>query len=168
METKVVKMASKTAICESMKKLIAIRTMTADEFIETHGSGTLRKNKRIGFAWKLQYLEERTVFEFGWKFECVARTRVTFGDAITEGDNHAITEAGWHIDRYISRSIFPEDIVETKYIIVEYPDGKKKEGVGIIMRQTSAAFIPCGHLVFAIIAEFDVKNAAWRSAENPF
>lgn len=150
--------------------LIGKRLMSAEDWINLHGSGTLKKNKRIGMAWKQQYLEERTCWDFGWEFECVPRSRLTFGDAITEGDSHSVTEAGWHIERYMERNancVILGDKVQCKYIHVEYPDGAKREGLGIVVRSTTAKFIPDGHAVFAIIAEFDVEKDEWLPAVNP-
>ncbi|MCC6807335.1 MAG: hypothetical protein IT381_07915 [Deltaproteobacteria bacterium] len=167
METKIVPVDAAVAACEVMKKRVELRALEADAFVERHASGTLRKNKRLGMAWRDQYLVERTAWEFGWVFECLPRSRVTFGDAFTEGDNKALTEAGWHIERYIELSAFPEDRFETKYITVEYKDDAKKEGVGIIVRQTSAAFVPSGHVLFAIVSEFDPKTQRWHEAQNP-
>jgi hypothetical protein len=114
---------------------VALRTMSAGEWIETHGSGTLRKNKRIGFSWKAQYKEERTAYEFGWLFECVPASRVMWGIPITEGDCPAATEAGWHIERYMTMRFFEEDVFEAKYIKVEYPEGTTKEGIGMVVQQ---------------------------------
>jgi hypothetical protein len=167
METKVVPLDPVLAACAPLAKLVALRQMDADTFVERHASGTLRKNKRIGMVWREQYLHERAAYEFGWAFECMPRSRVTFGDAYTEGDVKPLTEAGWHIERYIEMAVFPEDRFEAKYINVEYKDGVLREGVGMIMRQTSAAFVPAGHLVFAIVAEFDPKAKTWRDAVNP-
>jgi hypothetical protein len=167
METKIVPIDSAVASCPPLGRLVAVRSMDADAFVEKHASGTLRKNKRIGMVWREQYLHERAAYEFGWAFECLPRSRVTFGDAYTEGDVKALTEAGWHIERYLELSVFPEDQFEAKYINVEYKDGAKREGVGIIVRQTSATFVPSGHLVFAIVAEFDAGAKSWRDAINP-
>ena len=167
METRVVPLSPVLLEVEPLRRRVGLRTMSDDAFIEQHASGTLRKNKRIGMAWREQYLAERTAYEFGWCFECLPRSRVTFGDAYTEGDVHAITEAGWHIERYLVRSIFPEDQLEAKYVNVEYKDGKKREGIGMIVRQTSAAFVPGGHLVFAIVAEYDPVRRVWLEAVNP-
>lgn len=167
METKVVPVDPVILDSDALKRRLALRLMDAEEFVEKHASGTLRKNKRLGMVWKEQYLVERTAWEFGWTFECLPRSRVTFGDAYTEGDVKALTEAGWHIERYVELSTFPEDRFETKYINVEYKDGSKREGVGIIVRQTSAPFVPGGHIVFAIVAELDPATQHWHEAENP-
>jgi hypothetical protein len=167
METRVVPIDPTLAACAPLARIIALRTMDADAFVEKHASGTLRKNKRVGMVWREQYLHERAAYELGWAFECLPRSRVTFGDAYTEGDCKPLTEAGWHIERYIEMSVFPEDQFEAKYINVEYKDGVTREGVGMVVRQTSAAFVPGGHLVFAIIAEFDAKTKQWRDAVNP-
>jgi hypothetical protein len=166
-ETRQVPLDEHVKSCEALAKRVKLRTMSADDFIETHASGTLRKNKRLGFVWRDQYLEERTAYEFGWAFECLARSRVTFGDAHTESDSKSVTEAGWHIERYLELSIFPEDRFEAKYIHVEDKDGTKREGIGIIVRETSASWVPGGHIVFAIVAELDVTVQRWRPAENP-
>lgn len=147
----------------------AIRFLSDEEWIENHGSGTLRKNKRICFSWRTQYLHERIAYEYGFIWECVPRTWLTFGDAITEADCHAVTEAGWHIERYMQHLAFPEDRVETKYINVEYKGRDKREGIGMILRETSAKFIPAGHIVFCIVAEFDTsKKDFFPNAINPF
>lgn len=166
MQTEKVPMNEEIKNCNALKNRVAVRSKSADKWIDDHASGTLRKNKRIGFAWRNQYLQERTVYEFGWEFEIIPRSYLTFGDPITEGDCHAVTEAGWHIERYVETRVFPEDYVEAKYINVEYGSGSTKEGIGIIVRETSADWIPDGHVVFAIIAEF--KSGNWLEAKNPF
>lgn len=167
METVKVEMASNVRGCPALEKRVKIREMSAEEFTESHASGTLRKNKRIGMAWQSQYLQERTAYEFGWAFECLPRSRVTFGDAVSEGDCHGITEAGWHCERYMNMSVFPEDKFEVKYINVEYSDSTRREGIGLIVRQTSATFIPNGHLVFTIVTEFNPTRKEWLEARNP-
>lgn len=167
METQQVPLDAHVAACPVLERRVRVRMMGADDFVERHASGTLRKNKRLGMVWREQYLVERVSYEFGWAFECLPRSRVTFGDAYTEGDVHAVTEAGWHIERYLELSTFPEDRFETKYVTVEHKDGSKNEGIGIIVRQTSASFVPAGHIVFAIVAEFDVVAKAWLEAVNP-
>jgi hypothetical protein len=146
---------------------VAARLLSADEFIERHGSGTLRKNRRLGMDWSGQYLHERTAYEFGWCFESVHETRVTWGTPITQGDCSAVTEAGWFIDRYVHVSAFPGDELEAKYIMVEYADGTRKEGLGLVVRRTSAAFVPDRHMVFAVIAEWDPAGKRWKDAVNP-
>ena len=167
METRIVPLDDTVAACTALTRRVAIRTMDAEQFVDQHASGTLRKNKRLGMVWREQYLHERVAYEFGWEFECLPRSRVSFGDAYTEGDERAITEAGWHIERYIELSLFPEDQFETKYINVEYKDGAAREGIGIIVRQTSAAWLPTGHIVFAIVAPYDPAAKIWREARNP-
>lgn len=168
METVVVEMDERIRECEVLERRVMLRLMSDDEWINCCGSGTLRKNKNIGMSWKSQYIAERTCYEFGWEFEILPRSRITFGDAITEGDEKAITEAGWHIERYMRMMIFPEDRVECKFIVAEYPDGKRREGIGMIVRETSAWWIPRGHIIFAIVAEFDKVRNCWKEAVNPF
>jgi hypothetical protein len=38
----------------------------------------------------------------------------------------------------------------------------------MIIRETSASFIPEGNIVFAIVAEFDPIKGEWKHANNPF
>ncbi len=165
METQTVAVSDDIKSAVVLQRRLALRMQSADDFIEKHASGTLRKNKRLGMVWRDQYLHERTAWEFGWLFECLPRSRVTFGDAFTEGDVKALTEAGWHIERYLELSIFPEDRFETKYITIDEKDGTRREGVGLICRQTSAPFVPGGHIVFAIVAPFDAATNTFPHAE---
>lgn len=167
METKVVETKFVGPLPKTIANRLHFRKMSAEEWIELHGSGTLRKNKRIGFAWKNQYLHERIAYEFGYAFEVLPRTRIVYNDAITEGDCHAITEAGWFMERYLNLSIFEEDKFEVKYIIAEDADGTRREGVGLICRETSFE-LPSDNILFAIVAEFDNKTKTWNSAKNPF
>lgn len=147
----------------------AVRVKTDVAWIEDHASGTLRKAKRLGFAWKALYLEERVAYEWGWEFKIVPRSRLTFGDAFIEGDTPSLTEACWHIERYFTLNPFPDsDVFEAKYVYLSDDEGRTKEGVGIIVRSTSATWLPSGHIVFCIIAEYDAKNKTWLKARNPF
>lgn len=154
----------------SILRLLRLRTtdMSMEHFIEHHGSGTLRKNTRIGMVTKSHYLEERVAYVFGYGFVCLPRSYVTYGDAYSEPDCHPITEAGWHAERMMMVSPFPEDKFQVKYIMIEHQNGDREEGVGIIVRQTCASFIPSGHIVFAIVAHFDKKKKKFRKAKNPF
>jgi hypothetical protein len=167
METLKIPMNEALKGCEAVRRRVELRLMSAEEFINRHASGTLRKNRALGMAWRAQYLQERTAYEFGWEFECQPRSRVTFGDAYTEGDCRPLTEAGWFCERYLSLAAFPGDRLEVKYLNVEYPDEGQREGVGLIVRETSAAFVPEGHIVFAIVAEFDPVRKRFKKARNP-
>jgi hypothetical protein len=71
------------------------------------------------------------------------------------------------MERYLELSTFPEDRFEAKYLNVEYKDGRKREGIGLIVRETSAPFVPGGHIVFAIVAEFDPGRGIFLGAVNP-
>lgn len=142
-------------------------TMSEADWINNHASGTLRKNKKIGFSYRSQYLEERTAYQFGWEFKILPRSKITFGDPITEGDNHSVTEAGWHIERYINTRLFYEDYYEAKYLVAD-ESGGSREGIGLIVRDTTAQWVPPGHIVYAIIAEFDKTAGKYKPAVNPF
>lgn len=43
-------------------------------------------------------------------------------------------------------------------------DGPTKEGVGLVLRRTSASWVPAGYLVCAIVAEYDPKAKEWKEA----
>ncbi|MGE0709990.1 MAG: hypothetical protein AB7N76_25945 [Planctomycetota bacterium] len=167
MQTERVPLSEAVLQSPALARRVAVRTMKAEEWVERHASGTLRKNKRLGFAWKSQYRDERTCFEFGWEFELLPSTQINFNVAITEGDQKALTEAGWFVDRLLTIHPFPEDDFELKYVIADYRDGPRREGVGLILRQTSAPWIPAGHMVFAIVAEWDPRAKRWLGAKNP-
>jgi hypothetical protein len=167
METVKIPMDESLKTCAALRRRVELRLLGAEEFIDRHASGTLRKNRALGMVWRSQYLQERTAYEFGWEFECLPRSRVTFGDAYTEGDCAPVTEAGWFCERYLSLVAFPGDRLEVKYLNVEYADDRKREGIGLVVRETSASFIPEGHIVFAIVAEFDPVKKRFRPARNP-
>lgn len=152
---------------EKLDHRMDIRQMPEDKWIEEHASGTLRKNKKIGFSYRLQYLTERVAYEYGYGFEILPRSKISFGDALSEENCSAITEAGWHIERYMNMDIFG-DYVEAKYIYASERSGAERQGVGIIVRETSAPWVPTGHIIFSIIAEFDVAGKKWKNAINPF
>ena len=69
METVKVPLNEELRACAPLGPRVTLRLMTAEGFIDKHASGTLRKNKALGMAWRAQYLEERTAYEFGWGFE---------------------------------------------------------------------------------------------------
>lgn len=146
-----------------------VRQKTAEQWVEDHGPGTLRKAKKLGYSWNKMYLIDRTAHEWGWEFRITQRSRVTFGDPFIEGDEPSLTEACWHQERCFALNRFPDsDAFEAKYLYVDVGDGAPKlEGVGIILRKTSAPWVPRGHIVYAIIAEYDVTTKAWQKARNP-
>jgi hypothetical protein len=142
------------------------RQMSMADFIENKGSGTLRKNNRVGFNTKSQALHERIAYEFGYQFECLMERCVTWGQARSEGDSSALTECGWFAERYADVCLFPGDEIEVKYIIVE--EGHiKREGIGLVVRKTSAQWVPQGYMVFAIITEYDYNTHDFKPAKNP-
>lgn len=145
---------------------IKARFMSETEFLNNHASGTLRKNARVGFDYKKQLLHERIAFDFGYAFEAIHESHVNWGSPLTEGDCHAITEAGWHIDRYQFLA-FPGDEFEAKYLKIHTGHGPDREGIGIIIRKTSAPYIPNNYVVFSIIAEVDLNKHDYMNAVNP-
>jgi hypothetical protein len=142
-----------------------LRDLTREEFIDKFGSGTLRKSARLGFYVQDAYLRERAQVEFGYGFEVVARSRVTYSD-IRLVPGAPLTELGWHAERMIEMRPFEEDEFFCKQFEVEYADGKKREGAGILVWKTSAGWIPPGQMVLAIVAER--VNGEYLGAINPF
>lgn len=150
------------------ENILEVRTMTEDKFIENHGSGSLRKAKKLGTAYKSLYKEERVAYDFGWEFKVLPNSRVTYNDAIAEGDCSAFTESCWHAERYLQKNPFKDDEFALKYIVVEESENEKYEGIGLICKQTNASYIGDGNILFCIIAEYDTKNKVWHEARNPF
>lgn len=148
-----------------------VRSMSEDQWIDQHASGTLRKNKRLGFAYRDQYIHERVCFEFGSSFEFLPATRVTIGQPITDPDCGPVTEAGWNIDRYITRSklIARDDQFMACYLIISYANGKKREGIGLFCKQTTATFlgIEKNCCLVAIVTEYCPTQQKYLPCENP-
>jgi hypothetical protein len=161
-----VEKASKIKHTNPMWMRVRARFMSEAEFLFLHASGTLRKNARLGFDYKKQLLHERTAFDFGYGFEAIHESHVNWGTPITEGDCHAITESGWHTDRYESIA-FPGDEFEVKYLKIHTGNGPDREGVGIIIRKTSAPYVPNNYVVFSLIAEVGVVKHDYKDAVNP-
>jgi len=152
---------------EQMMPAGQIRGLSADDWVARYGSGSLQKARRLGLVWRPLYLEERAAHEWGWEFRIEYRSRITFGDAIMEGDCAALTEAVWHIGRVTQLSRFPDsDKYETKYLILEGNDSPREEGVGVVLRETSAGWVPRGRIVCAFVALYNATGG-WLGARNP-
>lgn len=161
-----VEKASRVKHTNPMWMRVRSRFMSEAEFLFLHASGTLRKNARLGFDYKKQLLHERVAFDFGYGFEAIHESHVNWGTPITEGDCHPITESGWHTDRYESIS-FPGDEFEIKYLKIHTGNGPDREGVGIIIRKTSASYVPNNYVVFSLITEVDTVKHDYKDAANP-
>ena len=163
----------KTNVCklsESSQKLpeniIKNRMMSNADWIENHGSGTLRDNKSLGFVWSIQSLSERLAYTFGYGFSAFKSNLVTYNDSISECDEIAYTLSGRYMKAYLAKKLFDEDYFELKYVIIKDDNGKREwEGIGIIIRETSASFIPDNVLVVAKVAEY-VSGQGWGSVVN--
>ena len=131
-------------------------------------SGTLKKNAGIGFKYMGQLEHEALCQTLGWGFESMPTTYVTFNDAVTEGDCPQLTEVGWHVDRLIHTNIF-DDVFELKYINIQDTVGNiLRQGVGVIVRETSVQWVKKGNLVFTLLTEFNPKTGQWSDCVNPF
>lgn len=142
-----------------------LRELSAADFIEQFGSGTLRKSARLGFNIQDAYLQERAQVEFGAGFEVIPGSRVTYSD-IKLVPGAALTELGWHAERMIELRPFESDCFQCKQFELEYADGSVREGAGILVLRTSASWLPLGQMVLAIVTE--KRNGQYLSAMNPF
>lgn len=146
-----------------------LKNWLSTPFLSDRLSGTLRKNARIGFRHQSQLEHEAICQTMGYAFEILPTTYVTLNDAMTEGDCHPITEVGWHVDRLLSIHPFDEDVFELKYIVVkDNLSFDVKQGVGIVLKETSIQWIRPGSLCFALLTEFDPKTKQWSECVNPF
>lgn len=164
----------KTEVClpsEATKQLPSRiqfpRNCTDAEFIEEHGSGTLRDNKEMGFIWKIQCTAERLAYVFGYGFQAYPADQVLYNDSISECDEKAYTLAGRWMKAYQAKSLHPEDYFELKYLTLKDVKGQTTwEGIGIIVRQTSARCIPLDTLVIAKVCQYLPTQGKWAEPVN--
>ncbi len=149
------------------KRLIDLRQMSNSDFIENHGSGTLRDNKTLGFVWSMQCLSERLAYTFGYGFSAYKSHLVVFNDSISECDEKAYTLSGRWFKAYLAKKMFEEDYFEIKYVSIRNESGRREwEGIGIIVRETSVNFIPERTMVVAKVCEFNVLTQQWGTPVN--
>lgn len=174
METKVVPILISSGISRGLDNQILMRTTPlrqwlTNDVLKERLSGTLRKNARIGFKFNSQLVQEAICQTMGWGFESLQTTYITFNDAITEGDCHSLTEVGWHVDRLLTINPFSEDYFEIKYINIQDLNGNiERQGVGIIVRETSIQWVSPSNLIFALLTEYNPKTNQWTDCVNPF
>lgn len=164
--TDIIQIPNEEILNKWMEHRLKVRNMSMDEFIENYGSGTLRKNKRIGMNVSSHSLSERAHYEFGAYFECLPERFITWGEARSEPDCSPITEVGWYTERYANLCLFPGDEIEVKYITVEAPGEIKREGIGLIVRKTSAHWVSKGFTVFAFITIYNPTIHDFEEARN--
>jgi hypothetical protein len=176
METKIVKLNKELLNCstegiqmQNLMRLTPLNEWLNKPKLSDRLSGTLKKNAKLGFKHYSQLEHEAICQTLGWGFEIIPTTYLTFNDAITEGDCHPLTEAGWHFDRMLAIHIYPEDIFEIRYINIQDQEGNLiRQGVGIIVKQTSIQWIKKGSMCFALLTEYDIKTKQWTDCLNPF
>lgn len=165
---------SKYEISEGLINQVLMRTTPLEDwlkhnFLSDRLSGTLKKNARLGFKYKGQLYAEALAQTLGWGFEACPESLLTLGVPVTEGDTHAITEAGWHIDRMLSTNVFSEDSFELKYICVHNKEtGSSREGIGVVVKTSSVSWVRKGDIVFSIVSEYNVNKGVWEQPVNPF
>lgn len=146
---------ARAVIFESAIKTTS-RSLDEADWINQHASGTLRHSKNLGLFYHSLYLHERVAFTFGLNFNIVPRSRLTYGPAIAEGDNHAFTEACFCIRRVRSENAF--DLFSNPvYITVE--NDTTEEGLGVLVRSAGGCeWIPKSHIIYAILAPCKKEN----------
>jgi hypothetical protein len=149
----------------ALEKRIKQRNKTAEEWIEEHASGTLRKNKKLGFAWKNQYLHERVAYEFGYIWEAISSSRVTLGKPVTMGDCKPITEVGWHSERYMELNLF-SDKFALFYVTISDTDEITREGLALVCLETSAKWVGENKVLLALMTE--CVKGEYQPCQNPF
>ena len=173
METKIVDVKVPKGISNGLDNQILMRTTQLEKWLDSslsnRLSGTLKKNASIGFKYKNQLIHEAVCQTMGWGFEVEKTTYITYNVPMTEGDVKSLTELGWFVDRLLYLHPFDEDKFELKYINIQNENGEIiKQGVGVIVTETSIQWIPKGMLLFSIISEYNSKNKTWLDAVNPF
>lgn len=164
---KTVKLALSEISQQLPQRIIAARTIGNAAWIDAHGSGTLRDNKQLNFVWSIQCLSERCAYTFGYGFGAYKSTNVSFNDSISECDEAAYTLAGRWMKRYQANKLFPEDYFELKYIIIKNDAGEREwEGIGVVVRETSAIFVPDNMIVVAKVCEYKPHEHAWGQPVN--
>lgn len=164
----------KSGITPGLDTQVLMRTTPLKEWLNVKKlsdrlSGTLKKNASIGFRYQSQLEHEALAQTMGWGFEAIPTSYLTFNDALTEGDCHSITEVGWHVDRLLNIHPFSEDIFELKFINIQDQEGNLlRQGIGIIVKETSIQWIGNGKLVIALLTEYSIKDKDWTPALNPF
>ena len=144
-----------------------LRDMDKQTFIDKYGSGTLRKSQKLGFDITDAYLNERVKFEFGNGFQICYSSRFSYND-IKLIPCEAMTELGWHAERMIEIRPFESDIFKCKEIDVDFEGGERIQGIGIVLMETSAQWIPNGYSVFSIVSTFNKETKQYMKAINPF
>ena len=144
------------------ENFIKMREMSINDWISKYGSGTLQKSQKLGFDVYDKYLEERVKFEFGFGFEILPKSYLTVSD-IKLVSASALTELGWHLERMIEIRPYESDWFLAKYIQLGTDN---RQGGCILLKETSASWIPKGMMVFAMVAPFD--NGKYLEAVNPF
>lgn len=141
---------------------MSTRNLSKLEWIERHGSGTLRHAVGLGCAVGTLYLEERVAFTFGRYFSAIPASRIRTGKPFAEGDCHEFTEGCWNIRRRIAES--PE---EDKYsgalsLHISHKGDIVEEGLGIIL-ENPPPWVPEGQVVYCIVSP-TVRDTAGKES----
>jgi hypothetical protein len=126
----------------------------------------MRKAEAMGANISSQLLHERVCHEFGAEFHVMPERFLLTGKAKSDPDVKPLTEAWWYAEQYANTRIFPGDKMEVCYLMYER-EGVRREGVGIVIRETSVGWLPKNYAIFAIVAEFCRATDAWLPAVSP-
>jgi hypothetical protein len=148
----------------NIKKRVALRFLSDDEWIEKHASGTLRHSKNLGLNYSDLYFHERIAFEFGATFTSQNKGLVSMSPLVIEGDCHPLTEFGWYVRKYLLHNIFDEDkFVPCKILVSKM--GGADEGAALVCTHSSAPWLPTNHVIYCMISS--LIDGVWQEAVSP-
>ncbi len=150
-----------------------ISTISKEDFINMHASGTLRKGSSLGMLNVDMLIEEYVAYMFGYEFMAVPSSRVTIGEICIEGDQKEFTEFCWHTERAKTMFFNAGDVIPC-YATYEDPEGNKTEGMAILINLKEEFYsnlritIPKGRKILAFVSVFNQKEHCYESASSPF
>lgn len=138
------------------------------DWIQTWGSGSLRRAFEEGMAYHDFYLHERTAMTFGAGFDAYHASRVTIGVPKAFPDCRATTETCWYARALRFRQ--PVGVtVKVVYITIEDCNGKR-EGLGIEIIPTAETWpewLPHDMKILAMVATVNPTTGEFLAPENP-
>lgn len=130
-------------------------------WIASFGSGSLRRAKEEGMAWREMYLGERAALEFGYGFAPVAASRVTRGRALAEGDSPGTTETCWWARalRWRAARCGRADTFEVIHATIADGDGGSASGLALVCTPSPRpGWLPADRVLVALTVGEDGRT----------
>jgi hypothetical protein len=125
--------------------------MTTEEWIQQFGSGTLRRAVEENMCWRELYLHERSAFEFGYGFEPISGSRITFGKALASADDPATTETCWWARVLRWRAIRDNRPAKVDVMYITISEEVTRESIGIVYYpETRPSWLPNDRVLVAL------------------